>query len=76
MADVERPGTLEKNAGDTEIQFERQGAQTLLIRLSGRWTIRSSPPAVEALRTQLDSFEDVHRVAFDTGDITTGTAAC
>jgi phospholipid/cholesterol/gamma-HCH transport system permease protein len=69
MADVERPGTLEKNAGDTEIQFDRQGAQTLLIRLSGRWTIRSSPPAVEALQTQLDSFEDVRRVAFDTGDI-------
>jgi phospholipid/cholesterol/gamma-HCH transport system permease protein len=70
MADVEWPGTLEKTASDTEVQIERQSLHTLLVRLSGRWTIRSSPGSVVALQTHLDSFEDVRRVAFDTGDIT------
>ena len=47
-----------------EVQCERQADDTLLVRLVGHWTMRTSAPVVTEVYQQLDASPPVRRLAF------------
>jgi phospholipid/cholesterol/gamma-HCH transport system permease protein len=70
MGDSEPMGTS-RHAQSTggRINFDRPAAETLLIRLSGRWTLHEGLPSVDAIRNQMNSDGALRRVVFDTQEL-------
>lgn len=52
------------------LDFDRPTSDTLLVRLSGRWTIEAKPPPVSEMQRQFESSPSIGRIAFDTRDLT------
>src|SRR5262249_38513361 len=53
-----------------EVQCERQADDTLLVRLVGHWTMRTSAPVVTEVYQQLDASPPVRCLAFDAQELT------
>jgi phospholipid/cholesterol/gamma-HCH transport system permease protein len=53
-----------------EIHVSRPGEGTLLVRLSGSWTLQSDRPTVSELQQQIDAAGRVQRLAFETSGLT------
>jgi phospholipid/cholesterol/gamma-HCH transport system permease protein len=60
-----------KNAAHTrgEMHVSHASEGTLLVRLSGSWTLQSERPAVAELQQQLGAEAGVQRLTFDTQDL-------
>ena len=56
--------------GRGEMQVSRPTEDTLLVRLSGTWTLRSDRPRVAELQRQLDAEPGVQHLIFDTQGLT------
>ncbi len=52
-----------------EITLTRPSDDTLMVRLSGSWTLRMGFASLEPVRQQLDAHPSIVRIAFDTNDI-------
>src|SRR5438445_2043893 len=53
-------------AREATLEFGRQVADTLVLRLSGPWTIHERLPAVDEVQRELETDSAVRRVRFDT----------
>src|SRR5215831_1766220 len=53
-----------------EVQCERQADDTLLVRLVGHWTMRTSAPVVTEVYQQLDASPPLRRLAFEAQALT------
>ena len=53
-----------------EVRCERRADDTLLLRLVGHWTIRTSAPIVTEVYQQLDASPAVRRLAFEAQELT------
>jgi phospholipid/cholesterol/gamma-HCH transport system permease protein len=52
-----------------EMHISRATEDTLLVRLSGRWTLQSERPTVAELQSQLDVGAHIQRLTFNTQDL-------
>src|SRR5262245_10459720 len=52
-----------------EMHVSREGEGTLLVRLSGSWTLQSARPTVAELQQQLDVAGHVQRLTFTTQEL-------
>jgi phospholipid/cholesterol/gamma-HCH transport system permease protein len=53
-----------------EMHVSRPDAETLVVRLSGSWTLQSGVPAVAELQRQLEAGTGVQRLVIDTRELT------
>jgi len=53
-----------------EIQVSRPTAGTILVHLSGSWTLQSDRPTVAELQQQIDASPPVQRLTFETSSLT------
>jgi len=53
-----------------ELQFRRPDPDTLVVRLSGGWTIHAPVPSADTVRRQLDAGGPLRRVVFDAERLT------
>jgi phospholipid/cholesterol/gamma-HCH transport system permease protein len=53
-----------------ELRCDRQGDDTLVVRLAGRWQLQVGLPAVTEVLQQLEATPGVRRLAFDTQALT------
>jgi len=53
-----------------EVRCERQADDTLLVRLVGHWTMRTSAPVVTEVYQQLDASPAMRRLAFEAQELT------
>ncbi len=48
-----------------ELGFDRPADDTLLLRLTGSWTLRDDLPTIDALRREIEGASGLRRVSFD-----------
>src|SRR5262245_64919330 len=53
----------------SELRCERLADATLLLHLTGSWTIHTPAPAVTTVQQQLDAIPPVRRLAFETQEL-------
>jgi phospholipid/cholesterol/gamma-HCH transport system permease protein len=53
-----------------QFALDRPANGTVLVILSGSWTLEDNPPLAAGVRRQLESGAPVHRIAFDTRAVT------
>src|SRR6266850_1227372 len=53
-----------------DLEFRRPAPDTLVLRLSGGWTIHAAVPSADTVRRQLDAGGPIRRVVFDAGRLT------
>ncbi|HDZ90579.1 MAG TPA: ABC transporter permease, partial [Deltaproteobacteria bacterium] len=59
----------DRGSAPPELGFDRPEQGTLLIRLTGEWTVENRRPSPEDVRKELASGPPVTSIRFDTGDV-------
>src|SRR5512139_3575561 len=58
-----------KNPTTAGLNMTTQGADTLLVKLSGEWKITEPLPATADVEKPLESAKGIRRISFDTEDL-------
>jgi phospholipid/cholesterol/gamma-HCH transport system permease protein len=60
----------EANGGEWALDFARPASDTLLLRLTGHWTLQKNLPSATLVKRQVESIPSLQRVTFDTQGLT------
>jgi phospholipid/cholesterol/gamma-HCH transport system permease protein len=61
---------MKPESARSDLDFSRPAEDTLLMRLSGDWTIRQDLPSPDQVQRELDTEPQVRRIGFDTERLT------
>ncbi len=61
---------INKTDAETEMSFNRTADSTLLVSLSGNWTLEGDLPSPDGVRRQIEADSDIQRLAFDASGVT------
>jgi len=60
----------EAKTGDCALNYSRPTAGTLVLQLTGSWTLQGRPPSADEVRKRIESETTVRKLDFDTRDVT------
>jgi phospholipid/cholesterol/gamma-HCH transport system permease protein len=60
----------EVETGGCALKFSRPADGSLLLQLTGSWTLQDHPPSADEVRKRIESESKVQKLDFDAGDVT------